>query len=51
MLGLLELIHECDCIIFHRDAAFLLLVGDQLIFTQAEFAGSFSRLEICGGAR
>src|SRR5580692_10711560 len=45
VLGLFELIHEGDCIILHRDAALLLVIGDQFIFTQPEFAGSLTRFE------
>src|SRR6516162_7554213 len=46
VIGLLELIHKRDGVIFHRDAALLLLIGDELVRAQSKLAGTLARLEI-----
>src|SRR5271167_1761878 len=46
MLGLFELVHERDGVIFHRDAALLLFVGDEFIRAEPEFGGSLARLKV-----
>src|SRR5215208_4346527 len=48
--ALLELVHEGDGVVFHRDQAVALVVGDELVAARAVLAASPSGLDHRGGA-
>src|SRR5262249_12164175 len=48
MLGCLELVDERDGIVLHRDAALVLLVGDQFVRSQTELARALPGQEVGG---
>jgi hypothetical protein len=48
--GLFEFVDERDGVVFHRDAAVALGVGDELVFAEAEFSGTLAWFEEGGGA-
>lgn len=49
-LGTLQFVDEGDGVVFHRDAAVVLVVGDEVVFAEAEFSGALAGLKECSGA-
>ena len=50
VFGVFEFIHQGDGVVLHRDAAFVLLVGDEVVFAEAVFGGALAGFEVRGGA-